>query len=407
MSFYTEQELTYKKTAVIGLGASGGFFSLLALKNPCNIITGFDLNEPFSTLLKTGGGRCNITYDEDDIKDFVQNYPRGSKFLLSVFSRFSAAQARELFEKLGVKTYVQPDKRVFPETDSSALTIKTLAAHLNAPNFTHKKEKVISASKSAKGFEIKTNQGVYIFDRLVIASGGGNTGFFSSFGHKIKPLRPSLTALDIREKEFYSLSGLSFHNARIKARLEKRSYEAEGDFLFSHKSITGPLVFKISALSAYDDFAEDKPLEITLKTSGCSPEMIENELKANAKKSIKNVFSKFAPESFISLICSINNIDGNKQAAQLKKQEKEILIQALTALKLHAEGRIKNSEIVTAGGVSLDEINQKTMESKLIPGLFFTGEVLDIDGFTGGFNLQNCWSTAYICSLNFITPAKN
>jgi len=401
MSFYTEQELTYKKTAVIGLGASGAFFSLLALKNPRCIITGFDLNEPFSTLLPTGGGRCNITYDEDEVKDFVQNYPRGSKFLLPVFLRFSAAQARELFEKLGVKTYVQPDKRVFPVTDSSALTVKTLAEHLNAPNFTHKKERVISAAKSNKDFEIKTNKGVYRFDRLVIASGGGNTGFFSSFGHKIQPLRPSLTALDIKEKEFYSLSGVSFHNAQIKARLEGRRYEAEGDFLFSHKSITGPLVFKISALSAYEDFSKDKPLEIILKTSDCSIEMIEEEIKNNVKKSIKNVFSKFAPESFISLICSINNIDGSRQAAQLKKQEKALLIQSITALNLHADGRIKNSEIVTAGGVSLDEINSKTMESKLIPGLFFTGEVLDIDGFTGGFNLQSCWSTAYICSLNF------
>ena len=130
-------------------------------------------------------------------------------------------------------------------------------------------------------------------------------------------------------------------------------------------------------------------------------EEIENYLKDNSKKTVKNVFSKFAPENYISLILAKNNISFDKQTAQLKKMEKEILIDSLFEMKLHAVKRIKDSEIVTAGGVDLKEIDSKTMESRIVNGLYIIGELLDIDAFTGGFNLQNCWSCAYIVSQNF------
>ena len=396
-----EQESIYKDIAVIGLGASGGLFSVLAVKNPYNKVTAFDLKEPFSTLLPTGGGRCNLTYDEDDIKEFAKNYPRGEKFLLSVFSKMPQNKTRVLFNDLGVKTYVQPDKRVFPITDSSKKTALILQKHLQTSNFRHIKEKVISITKKEDIFEIKTKESTYKFNNVIIATGGKGIEPLKTTEHNIIEQRPSLTAFDIKEKELYSLSGLSFKNVQINARFEKHKYNAAGDILFTHKSISGPAVFKISALSAYDDFSENNPMEITIKLTDFTLEEIEDEIKINSKKSIKKVFSKFAPESFINCILNSNNIDGTKQTAQLKKKEKEILFKALTELKLHIQGRIKDSEIVTAGGVDLNEINSKTMESKLVPNLFFIGEVLNIDGFTGGFNLQNCWSTAYICSLNF------
>ena len=144
-----------------------------------------------------------------------------------------------------------------------------------------------------------------------------------------------------------------------------------------------------------------KTMEISLSITECTYEDIEKDIKSNSKKAVKNIFYNYAPKNFILKIMQINNINKDKQAAQLTKKEKEILINSLLNLKLHAEKRIKDSEIVTAGGIKLDEINSKTMESKINKGLYFTGEILDIDGFTGGFNLQNCWSTAYICSLNF------
>lgn len=390
-----EQESIYKNIAVIGLGAAGGLASVLLAKNPYVKIFGFDTKEPFTTLLPTGGGRCNLTYDEDDIKEFVKNYPRGEKFLLSVFSRFSQKETRKLFKDLGIKTYVQNDKRVFPICDSSKKVIETLRKHLEVSNFKHIKENVIKIEKKDNRFQVITQNSNNLYDCMVLACGGNKESFkfAKELGHKIITPASSLCALDIEEKYLYKLSGLTFKN--IEAKVNK--YTCFGDILFAHKFITGPCIFKISSLCAY----ENLPFEFTLKLTNSSKDEIEETIKNNQKKSIKNVFSTFAPESFIQEILNQNNIDGLKQSAQIKKQEKEILINSLLDFQLHAKAKIKDSEIVTAGGVDLNEINPKTMESKLVKGLYIIGEMLNIDGFTGGFNLQNCWSGAYICSQNF------
>ncbi len=399
-----EQESIYKNIAVIGTGASGGFVSILLSKNPYNKVTAFDTREPFSTLLPTGGGRCNITYDEDNIKDFVKNYPRGEKFLLSVFSKFDKNKTIQLFKELGINTYVQNDKRVFPTSNSAQETVKRLKKHLITQNFTLKKEKVLSLKKKNNKYTITTDKGNYIFDYVIISTGGNKSGYnlAQEMGHSISPLRPSLCSFNIREKYLYELTGVTLKDVKATIKLKnKKNITCTGDILFTHKSVTGPLIFKISSVSAYEDFDEKKTMEISLSITECTYEDIEKDIKSNSKKAVKNIFYNYAPKNFILKIMQINNINKDKQAAQLTKKEKEILINSLLNLKLHAEKRIKDSEIVTAGGIKLDEINSKTMESKINKGLYFTGEILDIDGFTGGFNLQNCWSTAYICSLNF------
>ena len=394
-----EQESTYKNIAIVGCGAAGGLASILLCKNPYNKVTTFDTKEPFSTLLPTGGGRCNITYDEKDVREFVKNYPRGEKFLISIFSKFGQERTRELFKDLGIKTYVQEDKRVFPITDSSQKTIATLNKHLETSNFKHIKEKVISIKKEEK-FIVKSENKEYIFDYVIVTTGGRGNGFdlAKDLGHNIIEPRPSLCAIDVKEKYLYSLSGLSFKNVEIKSNIGKKKFTPVfGDILFSHKAITGPAIFKVSALSAFDNIEE---LEMTIKLVNTTEEEVEKYIKENQKKTIKNVFSKFAPESYINVILEEYKIDANKQTAQIKKQEKEILINSLLALKLHAKSRLKDSEIVTAGGVDLKEVDSKTMQSKIVEGLFFAGEVLNIDAYTGGFNLQNCWSTAFIASQN-------
>ncbi|MBQ4122531.1 aminoacetone oxidase family FAD-binding enzyme [bacterium] len=397
-----EQESISKNIAIVGAGASGGFAAILLAKNPYNNIVLFDIKQPFSTLLPTGGGRCNISFDEKDVKEFVKNYPRGEKFLLSVFSRFGVDKTRSLFKDLGVSTYIQDDKRIFPTSNSSVDVIRQLTSHLRVSNVSIKKELVKDIKKKQNGFEIITEKKSYFFDYVVIATGGRGNGFdfAEKLGHKIIEKKPSLSALDISEKFIYSLSGLTFKSVRAKAVFMKKKYNVEGDLLFTHKSISGPLIFKISALSAYDDFTKENPLEIALCLTDSSIDCVENAIKNNSKKSIKNVFSMFAPESYINAVLQEYNIDANKQIAQIKKKEKEVLIDALFNLKIHATGRIKDSEIVTAGGVDLNEINSKTMESKLVNGLYFIGEVMNIDAFTGGFNLQSCWSTAFICSIS-------
>ncbi len=398
------QESTYKDIAVIGCGAAGGFASILLCKNPLLNVTAFDTNEPFSTLLPTGGGRCNLSYNENDIKEFVKNYPRGEKFLLSVFSKCSPQNTIHLFKDLGIKTYSQEDNRIFPVSDSSKILINDLKKHLQTSNFKYKKEKVIEIYKNENYFQVKTENCIYKFDAVILTTGGKGNGFelARKLSHKISDLKPSLCALNIKEKYFYNLAGISFKNVEISTKTKKNKLPTcYGDILFTHTSISGPCIFKISALTAFEDFDENNPLIINIKLTDYTQEEIENILKKNSKKTIKNVFSEFAPENFINLILKENNISGSKQTAQINKKEKTILINALTNLSLNAVSRVKGSEIVTAGGVELNEINPKTMESKICKGLFFAGEILNIDGFTGGFNLQNCWSTAYIVSSAF------
>lgn len=399
-----EQESTYKSIAIIGQGAAGGFCSVLLSKNPyCNVIA-FDLKDPFSTLLPTGGGRCNLTNSIEDVREFVKNYPRGEKFLLSVFSKCSNKKTVEIFKDLGIKTYVQDDNRVFPISDSALKTIKTLNSHLNVPNYKHIKEKVIEVKRVDDKFILKTENKEYFSDYLIIATGGKGNGFkiAKDLGHKIVDTRPSLCSFDIKEKYFYNLSGLCFKNVEISAFSKNKKYPTVlGDILFAHKFITGPAIFKVSAITAYENFDENNPLKLKIKLVDVGSDEIEEEIKNNSKKSIKNLFSKFVPSRYIQEILNVNNIDCDKQCAQLKKHEKEILINSIIALEINVQTRIKDSEIVTAGGVDLKEINSKTMESKLVSGLYFVGEVLDIDGFTGGFNLQNCWSSAYLCAMDF------
>lgn len=396
-----EQELIYKDIAIIGCGAAGGMAGILLSKNPCNRVIAFDEREPFSTLLPTGGGRCNLTYSESDVREFVKNYSRGEKFLISVFSRFGQEKTRELFADLGIKTYVQSDNRVFPVNNSSAKTVQILRKHLDNSNFLFKKEKVTEIAKKSGKFEITTSEGIYEFDNVIITTGGKGNGFelAAKLSHNIIEPKPSLCALDILETDFYNLAGVSFKNAEISSSLNKKKFKTVcGDILFAHKSITGPGVFKVSSLTAFEEFSRENPIELTLKLTDKSAEDIEKLIALNSKKTVKNIFSMLAPESFVSEILKRNKTDECKQAAQLRKSEKEIIINSLIALKLHACGRIKGSEIVSAGGVDLNEIDSKTMESKLVKGLYFAGEIMNIDGYTGGFNLQNCWSSAYICS---------
>lgn len=398
-----EQELIYKNVAVIGCGAAGGFASVLLCKNPQIRVTAFDIKEPFETLLPTGGGRCNLTYDEKDIREFVQNYPRGEKFLLSVYSKFDNAKTRQLFKELGIKTYVQDDKRVFPVSDSSKKLISDLKKHLDVSNFCFKQEKVRKAEKKNDIFCVETENGQYEFDVLILSTGGKGNGFeiADKFGHNVIPHKPSLTSFEIKEKYLYALSGMSFKNVEITINSNKQKNKAViGDILFTHSSISGPAIFKVSAITAFDKIDENNCLEISLKLADCSLSDIEEELKANSKKTIKNVFSKFVPENYIAKIMQVNGIDESKQVAQIKKTEKEILINAIICLKLHLIGRKNGSEIVTAGGVDLNEVCSKTMESKIVKNLYIIGEVLNIDGYTGGFNLQNCWSTAFIAVSN-------
>ncbi len=395
---------------IVGAGPAGVMCAVFASRNPENKIYIFDKSIILNTILPTGGGRCNLAYSEFNFKELAKFYPRGEKFLYSVFSRFSTKDTLEFFDKIGVKTYTQDDLRIFPTTDSSKDVKNALVKQLDKKNIKKVFENVLKVRKLKDGFELTTDKGVHRVDKLVIATGGKGNGhsLAESLGHNITALRPALSSLITKEKDFASISGISLKNIKAQVffnnnKLKIPKNVLSGDFLFTHNGISGPLVYKISSYCAYVDFNENTPLKIELnlvnKESAEFDEILLSELKNNAQKDVLNVISKFVPKNLAAAILKKEDINPVTKSGQLCKKEREKIVKQLTALTFNAQKAARGEEIVTAGGVDLKEVDAKTMESKLVSDLYFCGEILDIDGLTGGFNLQNCWSTGYISGI--------
>lgn len=391
------------KICIAGGGPAGIMAAIHASKNPNNEVYIFDKGIILNTLLPTGGGRCNLAYSEFNFKELAKFYPRGEKFLYSVFSRFCTGDTLEFFDSIGVKTYTQEDFRIFPVSDSSKEVKQALLKQIEKKNIKKMFEKVTEIKKTENGFTVKTDKTSHTFDKVVIASGGRGNGhkLIENLGHKIVELKPALSSLITIEKDFASVSGISLKDIEAGVFFENKKVKTlTGDFLFTHTGISGPLVYKISSYCAYLDFNKTNPLKISLNLVGENFKDFDRrfleELKTNAQKEIVTVVSEFVPKNLAIAILNREKIDTKIKAGQLSKLHREALSKSLTGLAFHAVSPAKGEEIVTAGGVDLNEINPKTMESKLVPGLYFCGEVIDADGLTGGFNLQNCWSTGFI-----------
>lgn len=389
-------------TAIIGGGPAGIMCAVFASQNPENRILIFDKNIILNTILPTGGGRCNLAYCEFNFKELAKFYPRGEKFLYSVLSRFSTSDTLEFFEKIGIKTYTQDDMRIFPVTNSAKDVKNALLKQTEKKNIKKIFENVLSVKKCGEKFELKTDKGVHFVDKLVIATGGKGGGhtLARSLGHNIIETRPSLSSLITKEKDFTSISGISLKNITADVFFKgKRIRQLSGDFLFTHNGISGPLVYKISSYCAYLDFDENNPLKIVLNLANEESENFDETLlrylKNNAQKDVLNVLSEFIPRNLAAVVLNKEKIEPQIKAGQFSKIAREKIVKNLTSLTFHAVKVTRGEEIVTAGGVDLKEVDSKTMGSKIVSDLYFCGEVLDIDGLTGGFNLQNCWSTGY------------
>lgn len=383
------------KVGIVGGGPAGLMcaISLKKLFSDINIVV-FEKNDIASTLLPTGGGRCNLTHLEADIRRYVQNYPRGEKFLYGVFNQFFVNDTIEFFKEIGIDVYAQNDDRVFPVTDKSLDVIFALKNEVKRLGI-----KVVNASIE----DIEINETGFslcldTFDRIVIATGGKNIPLLHKIGHNIIPQKPALSSLEIEQKYFSDIPGVSLRNVSAIAKLGKHKEELNDDILFTHKGISGPLVYKISSLFARDDYNKNNPLSIILNFIGEKEFVLQQDLDKNAHKDILNLVSSYVPKSLAKLLLVQNNIDINKKCHQISKQERIEAEKFLTSLELYAIAPVKGGEIVSAGGVDLKEINAKTMESKVVKNLYFCGEVVDIDGFCGGYNLQNCWSTGYVAA---------
>lgn len=368
------------KVGIIGAGPAG--CACAKFLQDSASVTLFDFASPLRTLLPTGGGRCNLAHAEYDFKELVKNYPRGEKFLYSIFSRFSTSDTIDFFESIGIKTYTQDDFRIFPESNSSKQVREMLLKALNKT--TIKREKALRLEDGDK-LKLITDMNSYYFDSIIIATGGhASYELFTRLGINIIEPKPALVGLLTKEK-LSNLSGVVIEDCKSEGLID--------NLLFTHKGISGPLIYKISSLKAKNKFP------YTLSIDLCPKDIdLQDLINSNPHKQINNLLSDYIPKRVVNYILEICKISNSQKCHLINAKQRDCILEKIHSLNLTIIGTSPDGEVVTAGGVDLKEINPKTLESKKVKGLYFIGEVLDIDGFCGGFNLQNCWSTAFVAS---------
>ncbi len=405
-----------KKIAIIGGGAAG----LMAAATLCERGLGKELlllerNKILGQkVLISGGGRCNVTTGLEDLKELLKKYPRGANFLRTALYAFPPMAMREWVEAHGVPLKVEEDGRVFPKSDNGAHIVRIFERILQEAGVELGMGKAVEGvKKTRKGFEVRfCDGGAVEVERLILALGGqayrqtGSQGdgysFAETLGHHITALGPSLNALLLREAWPKNLMGISFEGVRLRFS-GKEKFEFTGPILFTHKGLTGPAVFALSSLAAFETFDANKPARIALdffpeENYEELTQRLESALGAAPKKSFHNVLSLFVPRSFAVALCESLGVDSEKQSEELSKKDLTRIVEALKNLSFTVVGRSAGEEFVTAGGVELSEVDSKSMESKLCPGLYFAGEILNLDGFTGGYNLQAAWATGRLAA---------
>ncbi|MBR3383355.1 MAG: NAD(P)/FAD-dependent oxidoreductase [Clostridia bacterium] len=396
-----------KRIAVIGAGPAGMIAAAFAAAEGAEVEI-FDRNEKAGKkLYLTGKGRCNITNDAG-MEDFMRNIPRNPRFLYSAFRGFFNYDIIDVIEGQGVPTKVERGGRVFPVSDKSSDVIRALV------RFTEERGAVInldsrvrSVSRTKEGFVLEiSGRGDRRFDSVIIATGGlsypstGSTGdgyaFARAFGHTVTPTAPSLVSLVTAEKWPAELAGLSLKNVTLTAVKNGKKVCSElGEMLFTHTGVSGPLVLSASARIA-DEPAGTKLL-IDMKPALDEQTLearILRDLEANRHKRMKNAIMGLLPSRMVPIVLELSGIDPEKTTDSFTREERRSLVSTLKAIPLSVAAAAPIEEaVITRGGVSVKEIDPKTMESKLVPGLYFAGEVIDVDAFTGGFNLQIAYST--------------
>ncbi len=397
------------KVIVIGGGASGMVASYFFKKNG-NDVTLIEKNEKLGKKLYIRGkGRCNLTND-CDVETFLNNVVSNPKFLLSSIYGFTPEDTMNFFESLGLTLKTERGNRVFPLSDKSSDVIKVLKnALIDAGVKINLNETVLDIeveNSVVKG--VQTDLNYYLADKIIIATGGisypstGSTGdgykLAKKVGHTVTELKPSLCGFNLKGEEYKALQGLGLKNVTLSAYDGSKLYFKEmGEILFTHFGISGPLVLTCSALTCRKSL-KDITLSIDLKPALTDKELdvrILRDFNLNKNKEFKNSLDLLLPKTIIPLIISRSKIPANKKNNVITQEERLRLVNVVKNLTFSlASLRDFTEAVVTSGGVSVKEINPSTMESKIIKNLYFVGEVLDVDAFTGGFNLQIAFSTA-------------
>ncbi|MCX6734541.1 MAG: NAD(P)/FAD-dependent oxidoreductase [Candidatus Peregrinibacteria bacterium] len=400
------------KIAIIGGGAAGMMCAAtLAEKHDDNVSV--FLIEKNSILgnkvIISGGGRCNVTTGIEDTEEVLKKYPRGKNLIKFAMYNFPPSKVYDWFEEHGVPLKTEADLRVFPRSNDGGDVVGVFENIFSKKDVeVMLKTKIENVKKKGKKFVLDLANGSYLeVDKLVITTGGqaykttGSTGdgysFAEELGHIITPLAPSLNAFILKEKWVKDLAGVSFKKSGLKIIGDKTS-KFEGAFLFTHNGITGPAVFALSSMAAFElsDLKKEVKMFIDFLPEFNYEEMAEKirkALKENPKKSFVNTLDFFIPKSLAEVICYDIGIEAKKVNSEISKYQINKAVEWLKNATITVVGRSAGEEFVTAGGIDSKDINSKTLESKIRPGLYFAGEILDVDGFTGGFNLQAAWCT--------------
>jgi len=397
---------------VIGGGASGFMGAITAISSGLRSVV---ILEGTSKVLEkvriSGGGRCNLTNSCSEIYNLVNNYPRGEKQLIGLFNRFSTTEAVDWFQQKGLSLKVEKDGRVFPCSDSSDDVIKcltTFAKKSGVKVFTNSHVKQIDIIKEGFSLLVKGNN-YFQTKNVLICTGGHPSGrrLAKSLGHSIIQPVPSLFSFSTSENPLRSCSGISLE-VQIKLTVNKQKYSETGTILITHKGFSGPVILRLSAFSARTLHANRYSGELRINWLCMNENQARLKLDLykleNGKKLLFNnkPFEKLPRSLWNALLLSLN-VHSQLKWADISKSKIECLLKCLImkTYSINSRGPF-GEEFVTAGGVSLKEINFKTMESKICNGLFFAGEILDVDGVTGGFNFQHCWTSGWVAGKSIV-----
>lgn len=403
------------KIIVVGAGAAGLVAAGKAAENADKVIL-IEKNDIIGKKIRiTGKGRCNIT-NSADVEDMITQYPRNAKFLYSALYTFTNYDIIKLIEDNGVKTKVERGGRVFPVSDKAQDVVKALKKYALKDNVILKTD-TVKALKIKDGVVtgVKTANGEIKADKVIICTGGksypktGSTGdgykFAKQAGHTIIEPKASLIPVITEEKWVRDIMGLSLRNIKITAfnAKNKKVFSDFGEMLFTHFGISGPVVLSMSAYLK-NIGKEQYRIEIDLKSALTDEQLaarIMRDFEKYSKKHIINSLDDLLPKALIPVVISLAGIEPHKAVNEITREERSEIVKILKHFPLTAVGvRPVEEAIVTAGGVKVGEINPSTMESKLIKGLYFAGEVIDVDGYTGGYNLQAAFSTGYLAGMN-------
>lgn len=437
------------KIIVIGGGPAGMMAAIEASQNKENKVIIIEKMQSLGRkLLITGKGRCNIT-SSLPIEDFIKNTPGNGRFLYSCYQQFTNEDIIKFLNKEGLQVKEERGNRIFPVTDHSQDVLKCFTKKLKENNVevlynTRVKEILVNenyeeqakkineenvkkSKKQSKKYEvigIKTENETILADSVILATGGksypltGSTGdgykLVEKFGHTITKIKPSLVPLEIYEKDICKeLQGLSLRNIAIKITdLEKNKllYDDFGEMLFTHFGVSGPTILSSSAhLVRYKSIEEKCKNKIVELSIDFKPALSEKKLEDRIlrdfeelkNKQFKNSLDKLLPQKLIPVIVEQSGISADKKVNEITKEERKTLVKILKDFKLKIKGtRTIDEAIVTSGGIKISEIDPKTMESKLVKNLYFAGEIIDVDSYTGGFNLQIAYSTGFVAGKN-------